>query len=432
MKVAVFLPVKGTSKRIANKNTQLLDGVPLFLVTLEKLVSCDYWDEVWLDSESQEIHSLASEYDCCHLLRDNALADNRTDGNKLFMNEVQHTDADLIVQILCTSPFISIETIVDTIEVMKNNLEYDSAVLIRKEKCYLWGDYGPQYDCNHIPNSIDLPDTIRETMGLYIVRRDAALRVNRRIGDRPFIIEASPLEAVDVNFPEDFELAELIAAGKREKRRKQYGLLQYHLSSPLLSDILDDLGVKDSILMGFSPNIKSIKVLGHASTLHLRPLNEGESFTGIYDAIKSYDYVIPGDFIVVQNDLFNYAYFGELNANMAIQVGAVGAIIDGMTRDSAATARMRFPVYSKGVSCTDVRKRATMASHGKQVTLSNVKIKQGDLIFADAEGIVVIPKKIETIVLEKVIGAIGREREIISSLLKGTKRSDLYATFGGF
>lgn len=431
MRVAAFLPVKGTSERIQNKNTRLLDGKALFLITLEKLLSCDCFDEVWLDSESPQIHKMAAEYDCKRLHRDPALADNRTDGNRLFLNEAAHTEADIVVQVLCTSPFISPDTFRRGIEVLKNRPQYDSAVLVRKDKCYMWGADGPLYDCERIPNSVDLPDTIIESMGLYMVRRETALELKRRIGLSPFLLDASPLEAVDLNFPEDLELAQFIAAGQREKRRQRFRLLQRHLSSPLLSDILDDLGVH-SVIDGLKPNISSSRLLGHASTLHLRPLEENEDFNGIYEAINSYNYIVPGDFIVVQNDIPDYAYFGELNANMAIQSGAIGAIIGGMTRDSAATVEMGFPVYARGTTCTDVRKRATLASHGKQIDIRGVKIKQGDLIFADAEGVVVIPKNIEKQVVAKAIEAIGRERDIVTALLKGIDGAGLYSTFGGF
>ena len=54
MKIVAFLPVTGTSSRIENKNIKLLDGKPLFLHTLEKLSSCSFIDEVYLDSESEK------------------------------------------------------------------------------------------------------------------------------------------------------------------------------------------------------------------------------------------------------------------------------------------------------------------------------------------------------------------------------------------
>jgi CMP-N-acetylneuraminic acid synthetase len=243
MKIAAFLPVKGSSDRIPNKNTALLDGKPLFLHTLEKLLRCPFINEVWLDTESDDLRALADGLDCRHLNRDPRLAANSTDGHALYLNEVEHTDADIIVQILCTSPFILPETIQKGVEVLKNDPSYDSVVLVRREKQYRWGDDGPLYGLGRIPNSVDLPHTTIETMGMYMTRRETALRLRRRFGERPYLLEAEPEEAVDVNFPADFRLAQHIAAGRRERERNHFRLMQRHLSSPILSDILDDFGL---------------------------------------------------------------------------------------------------------------------------------------------------------------------------------------------
>ncbi len=116
----------------------MLDGKPLFLHTLEKLVKCDFIDEVYLDSESDEIFNIASEVKCNHLKRDPALATNKTDGHALFMNEVRQVQADIYIQILGTSPFIKKETIKRGIDALIENEEYDSAVLFAKEKQYIW------------------------------------------------------------------------------------------------------------------------------------------------------------------------------------------------------------------------------------------------------------------------------------------------------
>ena len=62
MKIVAFLPVKGSSERIKNKNTTLMNGKPLFLHTLEKLVRCSFIDEVFLDTEKDEIYEIAKKY----------------------------------------------------------------------------------------------------------------------------------------------------------------------------------------------------------------------------------------------------------------------------------------------------------------------------------------------------------------------------------
>jgi CMP-N-acetylneuraminic acid synthetase/regulator of RNase E activity RraA len=416
MKVVAFLPAKGTSSRIESKNMKLLDGKPLFHHTLEKLSECEFIDEVYLDSESNNIFDSASEIKHIKMKRDPKYADNQTDGHLLFFNEARQVEADIYIQILCTSPFIDKATIKKGVEILKKSKKYDSVVLIRKNKQYLWDENGPKYDKNKIPNSVDLKDTIVETMGLYITNKNVALKDKKRIGNRPYLLEASPTEAVDVNSPEDFELAEYIMAGIREKERKKFRILSNVLSSPILSDIMDDLGI-NGFISGLKLNIENKKIMGRAKTLKLRALRKGENFKGIYDALQSYKTIVSNDVIVVENEVSKYAYFGTLNANLAIKQGASATIIGGMTRDINQVTKMDYPVFSTGYIAKDVRKRATTESINKEIQINGIKIKPGDLIFGDLEGIIVIPKLYEELVLRKALKKITTENQIILDIL---------------
>jgi len=413
VKVVAFLPVKGTSERIKNKNLQLLNGKPLFLHTLEKISSCEFIDEVYLDSESEKVFELASEINWKKFKRDRKLADNKTDGNKLFMNEITSIDSDIYIQILCTSPFINKETIKKGIDILKNSKEYDSIVLVKKAKQYLWENGKTKYNIDKIPNSEDLPDRIIETMGLYMIKKETALKVKRRIGNKPFLLEASLLESIDVNYPEDFKLAELIQKGIKSQENLFYKNIKNHLSSPLLSDILDDFKIN-----GVIKNLKSnfpIKILGRAKTLKLKKI-EKENYENIYDALKSYETISENDIIIVENELPEFAYFGEINANLAIRSGASGAIIGGNTRDTIEVMKLNFPVFSKGSTCVDVKKRAVLKFINKKVQIQGIDIFPEDLIFADSEGIIVIPKNHEQKILKRAIETISKEKKILKDI----------------
>lgn len=431
MKVVAFLPAKGTSSRVDNKNIKLLDGKPLFLHSLEKLTECDFIDEVYLDTESDHIIDLASEVNCKVLKRDPALANNKTDGHQLFMNEVHQVEADIYIQILCTSPFIEKETLRHGVHQLLESNEHDSAVLVREERQYLWKDGKPTYDVDRIPNSNELAPNVIETMGLYMVKRDAALKLKKRIGLTPLVLKASPTEAIDVNYPEDFELANLIAAGKRAAKRKLLNNIKTHLTSSMLSDIMDDLGIP-GVIKGPRPNIDSVKVFGRAKTLRLRELEEGEDFKGIYEALHTYDTIVPNDIIVVENEVSQYAYFGELNANLAIRSGASAAIIAGMTRDTAEVKKLGFPVFASGSTCKDVRKRATVDHYNKTIEIEGIKISPEDLIFGDRDGVIVIPKKNEDEVLKTAFEIIRNEKSLLIEISKGKGILDLTKDHGFF
>jgi len=434
---AVFVPVKGSSERIPTKNLQLLDGKPLFLHTLEKLLLIDGID-VYLDTESERVIEIASYLDNLRIMRrDPALASNSTDGNKLFLNEVRSCDHPIICQHLCTSPFIEPETVLKAINIIgtpsPGGLSYDSSVLVREDKLYTWTDGKPAYDIENIPNSKDLTSTVIETMGLYAVSRNAATITQRRIGVAPALLTATPLEATDVNWPEDFEFAQLIAAGKREKQRQLLQNLALILSSALLSDLLDDLGYKNQIIKGLGfCSVGSAQVLGPAKTLKLRAMVENDDYRDIYRALDHYETLVPGDVICVENEKPEYAYFGELNANMAIRQGVKGVVVGGMTRDVSDVRRTGLPVFSSGCTCQDVRGRAVLCSMNKIIEIKGVSISPGDMIFADPEGIVVIPRVVVTKVFGLVTERFRNERVIVSDIAAGATVLELLENRGNF
>jgi regulator of RNase E activity RraA/CMP-N-acetylneuraminic acid synthetase len=432
MKTAAFLPAKGSSQRIPNKNTMLLDGEPLFLRSLKKLLACPSVDEVWLDTESREIQDLASDIKCRVLRREPGLASNKTDGHQLFLNEVAATDADICVQLLGTSPFIKIETIEKAVAILKTDSQYDSVVAIHKEKQYRWEGGRPVYDLNHIPNSADLGDVILESMGLYVVRREAALATQRRIGNTPFLLEIEPLESVDVNWPKDFEMANLLAVGLREQERRLFQNIKLQLNSPLLSDVMDDAGLTGVLSKDFQLNLPEQKIFGRAKTMQIDACTDDGDYRQIYDGLNLYDHVVSNDIIVVANHVPGYAFFGELNANLAVRSGAVGAIVDGVTRDLPDTRRMGFPVFAKGNYCKDTRKRGVVSSRNKTIIIDGISIHKDDLIFGDSDGLVVIPKKHEKAVLEEALKRKKNEAGILLAIAQGLGTDDLIKQFGLF
>lgn len=431
MKVVAFLPAKGTSERIESKNLKLLNGKPLFLHTLEKLCDCDFIDEVYLDSESDEILNYASHLPYIPLKRDPALANNKTDGHQMFYNEVRQVDADIYIQILGTSPFIKPETIKKGIEILQTHPEYDSAVLMKTDKQYMWKDGQPLYDKYHIPNSNTLPDSVIESMGLYIVPKEVAHRTKMRFGDNVYMLTGDAVETIDVNYPDEFALAELIMKGIKEKENAKLRMMATFFESAIFSDILGDMGIEATI-GGLQPNLPGKKIFGRANTLKIRALRDGEDYHGIYDGLKTYERMTPGEIIVVENEVEDRAYFGELNANLAVRAGAIGTIVSSVTRDIAAVNQLDYPVFAKGYCCADVKRHATVESHQKPICISGVSINPGDLIFADQCGVVCIPHAIEKEVIAKAIETKEKEGSIIKKIFGEENALSIYETEGEF
>ncbi|MBY0335444.1 MAG: NTP transferase domain-containing protein [Acetobacteraceae bacterium] len=429
-KIVAFLPAKGTSERTPNKNVALLDGKPLVLRMAERLLRCPSITEVWLDTESETVFRLCQHLPVRWLRRDPALASNATDGHALFANEVAQVEADIYVQALCTSPFLKPDTIEAAIAAVRDG-PHDSCVAIRREKLYRWEEGAPAYGRGRIPNSVDLPANDIEAMSLYVVEGHAARRAGRRFGDRPFLMPIAPIEAVDVNTPEELELAHLIAAGQRERERVALRSLPALLSSSMLSDTLDEMSIP-GVARGLKPNRSRARIAGRANTLALRPLEPGEDFHGIYDALRSYDTVVPGDVILVQNKLPDFAYFGDLNARIAMRQGAVGAVVDGATRDFNNVRALDFPVFARGLSAADVRGRATVESMGRPITIGGVPAAPGDFVFADADGVCIVPQAREAEVLRRCLARNDNEGRIAHDIAQGDDLRRILAARGEF
>lgn len=432
MKIVAFVPVKGSSNRVPNKNTRIFNGEPFFLFTVRKLLKCDFIDEVYVDSESQEILDRAVQVGALPLRRDSALATNKTDGHVLFYNEVQQVEADVYIQHLCTSPFVKEETIRRALSVLQEHPEYDSVVLGAKEKRYRWADNRPLYDLSHIPNSIDLPDDLAEAMSLYVVRGDVALKTKRRIGDAPYMIFGDPTERIDVNTEEDFALAKIVGAGVLAEEEKRLRVIGRFLTSPLLSDIADELGLNCVLASAYSSNMPGTKVFGRARTLHIRESTARDPSDSIYEALKSYAQVVSNDVIVVRNDRPDLAYFGDLNMSLAIRSGAIGAIIGGVTRDTHSTAASGFPVYAKGRYCKDIKGKGAVRSINQTIELDGINIHPGDLIFADEDGVVAIPRTHESEILRLALAKMSSEKNIVSDVCQNIGVESLVQKYGFF
>jgi regulator of RNase E activity RraA/CMP-N-acetylneuraminic acid synthetase len=431
MRTVAFVPAKGESSRIRNKNTVILDGEHLFKRKLKQLLECKEIDEVYLDTESQDIIDLASDLPVKVLKRDPKLASNKTDGHELFANEAKQVKADVYIQCLCTSPFITADTISRALKALAKNKKADSLVAVQRRKQYTWIKGRPAYGEGRIPNSVDLDETVIESMGLYIVRRaKSAPAPKRRFGDKVVLFELTDEEAVDVNWPDDLAHAERICAGYRAVHNARLDAIRPHLCSSLLADICKDRGIKILLPPGFK-RISGRSILGVAKTLELRKLKKGEDFKGIYSALGTYDFVRPGDVIVVKNDT-QTAYFGDLNANIAVRSGAVGAIVDSFTRDSVEVNGLEFSVFAKGIYCDDIKFEGTVGAMNKPIKIGDVTINNGDYIYADDDGVLAIPKALWPELRDEAMATLKKEFDIRYAIIMGKDVRDVLNLHGAF
>ncbi|NBC36190.1 hypothetical protein GTZ99_06415 [Novosphingobium sp. FSY-8] len=449
-RIAAFVPAKGNSERINAKNMAILDGDHLFRRKLRQLLDCDLIDTVWLDTESDEMAALAADLPVRRMRRPVELASNACDGHELFAWEcraaiegaAQRNEAppEFLIQTLCTAPFVTADTIARAIRQLIATPEADSLIGVASTKQYCWGAQGrvvnPLYGRGRIPNSVELPATIVEAMSLYIVRyRPGDPLPTQRFGQNPVLFELDPTEQVDINNPADLTMAEALCAGQRAQEVTRLRALSSYLSSPVLADITKEMGQRCVLppqIAATSPG----KMLGRARTLQLVAITPdergGERWRGIYGALDSYRFVRPGCVIMVANEAPGFAYFGDLNATLAIRSGAVGAVIDGVTRDSRDVALLGLPVYARRSYCDDIKYEGTLGAMNTPIRMGDVPIAHDDMVFGDENGVVAIPRALWPQVEEAAWAVLTNEARIRIMAARGRAVEEILSECGAF
>jgi 4-hydroxy-4-methyl-2-oxoglutarate aldolase len=122
--------------------------------------------------------------------------------------------------------------------------------------------------------------------------------------------------------------------------------------------------------------------------------------------------------------------WGELLTTAARNQGCVGAVIDGMVRDVAKMRDMQFPVFARGSCVYDSKDRQRVIDIDVPVEIDGVRFCPGDLILADEDGIVVVPRAVEEAVLHSAWEKVNAENQVRDAIRAGMKASEVFRKYG--
>lgn len=214
MKTIALIPIKFNNRRLPGKNIKPLGGRPLMQYIQETLLQVKGIDEIYVYCSDEGV----KEYllpGVCYLQRPQSLDQDSTKINEVLASFAQAKKADLYLLTHATAPFIKAESIQKGIDAVKSG-NYDSAFAVIRQQDFLWQNGKPlNYDLSAIPRTQDLAPIYRETCGFYLYTYWQIVEQNRRIGDKPYFVEVSEIEAVDIDEQEDFDLAEAIVSMKK-------------------------------------------------------------------------------------------------------------------------------------------------------------------------------------------------------------------------
>ena len=210
MKTVAFVPIKLNNERFPGKNVRpFTGGEPLIAYILNTLLEVDNVDERNVYCSSDEIVEYLPE-GIKFLKRDPYYDLSSTPFNEVLTSFAELVEADVYVLSHATAPFISKESIALGVNKVVNE-GYDSALAVNRLQEFVWKDGKPfNYEVENIPRTQDLPEMFTETCGLYVYTKDVICNKKRRIGDKPYLIEVSKIEACDINTKEDFIVADAL------------------------------------------------------------------------------------------------------------------------------------------------------------------------------------------------------------------------------
>ena len=193
------------------------------------------------------------------------------------------------------------------------------------------------------------------------------------------------------------------------------------LYAAVISDVLDAAGHRDRALDARVTHSCGPEVLvGRAATMLAgeEVEVEGEPYKLQVEAIDSLG---PGDVVVATTGGSEAAAFwGELFSTAAAARGARGLVLDGLVRDRRKIDELGgFPVFATGARPVDSMGRLTVRAHGVPVRCGGVVVRPGDLVFAEPDGVVVVPAEIEEGIISAALEKVEREDTVRDELRGG-------------
>jgi regulator of RNase E activity RraA len=209
--------------------------------------------------------------------------------------------------------------------------------------------------------------------------------------------------------------------------------IREHLYVPAVCDVLDTLGCRDRAmhqrLRPLDPD--NCVIVGRARTVRWMEADyviESDPYgleIGLMDSLEAGDVVIHSTDYAGTN-----APWGELMTTVARRDGAVGCICDSSIRDCRKVIAMQFPVFYAGIRPLDSLGRARVMAYDVPVRCGDVLVRPGELVFADFDGIVVVPRHVEEEALSRAHDKVVKENLSRLDLLNGDSLRTVFDRHG--
>ena len=209
-----------------------------------------------------------------------------------------------------------------------------------------------------------------------------------------------------------------------------FALIKKELYTPVVGDILDDIGYAHQFLpQPIQPMRESMKLAGRAMPVLMIDVygKQKQPFGKLTEAL---DQLKPGEIYLASGGEMRCAYWGEILTATAKKRGAVGAAINGFHRDTPKVLEQDWPVFSRGRFAQDSGVRTQVVDYRCRIEVGDVKVAPGDLVVGDLDGIVIVPAEVEKEVIRRALEKARGEKLVRKEIEAGMSSTDAFRKYG--
>jgi regulator of RNase E activity RraA len=210
-----------------------------------------------------------------------------------------------------------------------------------------------------------------------------------------------------------------------------FDALAGELYTAVISDTLDKVGYRDQAMTAdIRPVFTGAKIIGRAHTVLSSDVYQIKDDPYALEIAAIDSVPVNGVVVASTNKSTRTCVWGELLSTATRARGGRGAIIDGHVRDVAMIEQMDFPVFGTGMRPVDSNGRGMIVSYAEPVVCGGVLVNEGDIVFADIDGIVVIPQAVEEEVIRLAREKVASESSMREWLAEGRTLREAFDHFG--
>ena len=221
-----------------------------------------------------------------------------------------------------------------------------------------------------------------------------------------------------------------------------FEIARKELFTAVVGDVMDKIGLQTQFL---PPQVRPLRAnmvtIGRAMTVLEADVYDAQTETrenqrnpllakpfGLM--LEALDDLKPNEVYVCSGASPKYALWGELMSTRALKLGAVGAVVNGYSRDTNGILALDFPTFSYGSYAQDQAPRGKVIDYRVTLDIDGVKIADGDIIFGDIDGVCVIPADAEEAVFIAALEKARGEKLVQKAIESGMSTVDAFAKFG--